>query len=62
MGALRMGLAEHKLKPIGDAWRAANPRIVQLWADVEQAAIEVITTRQAIRLRNLRFTVESGIL
>ncbi|CAB0714292.1 hypothetical protein BHF93_06690 [Corynebacterium diphtheriae] len=30
MGALGMGLAEHELKPIVDAWRAANPYIVQL--------------------------------
>jgi DNA polymerase len=62
MGALRMGLAEHELKPIVDAWRAANPNIVQLWANVEQAALDAITTRQAVRLRNLRFTAESGIL
>lgn len=62
MGALRMGLAEHELKPIVDAWRAANPHIVQLWADVEQAALDAITTRRAVRLRNLAFTVESGIL
>ncbi|MDT3768187.1 DNA polymerase [Gleimia hominis] len=62
MGALRMGLAEHELKPIVDAWRAANPHIVQLWADVEEAAIAAITSRQPIRLRNLRFSVESGIL
>ena len=62
MGALRMGLAEHELKPIVDAWRAANPNIVRLWADVEQAALDAITTRQAVRLRNLRFTAESGIL
>lgn len=62
MGALGMGLAEHELKPIVDAWRAANPHIVQLWADVEQAAIAAITSRQPIRLRNLRFSVESGIL
>ncbi|GAE78377.1 DNA polymerase I [Cutibacterium acnes JCM 18918] len=57
-----MGLAEHELKPIVDAWRAANPNIVRLWADVEQAALDAITTRQAVRLRNLRFTAESGIL
>ena len=57
-----MGLAEHELKPIVDAWRAANPHIVQLWADVEEAAIAAITSRQPLRLRNLRFTVESGIL
>lgn len=62
MGALGMGLAEHELKPIVDAWRAANPHIVQLWADVEQAAIAAITSRQPIRLCNLRFSVESGIL
>lgn len=62
MGALGMGLAEHELKPIVDAWRAANPHIVQLWADVEEAAITTITSRQPIHLRNLRFTVESGIM
>ncbi len=62
MGALRMGLAEHELKAIVDAWRAANPNIVQLWANVEQAALDAITTRQAVRLRNLGFTAESGIL
>ncbi|MEA5648158.1 MAG: DNA polymerase [Cutibacterium granulosum] len=62
MGALRIGLAEHELKPIVDAWRAANPNIVRLWANVEQAALDAITTRQAVRLRNLRFTAESGIL
>lgn len=57
-----MGLAEHELKPIVDAWRQANPHIVQLWADVEEAAIAAISSRQPIRLRNLRFSVESGIL
>ncbi len=62
MGALTMGLAEHELKPIVDAWRAANPHIVQLWADVEEAAIAAITSRQSIRLLNLRYSVESGIL
>ena len=62
MGALTMGLAELELKPIVDAWRQANPHIVQLWADVEEAAIAAITSRQPIRLRNLRFSVESGIL
>ncbi|MDO4613223.1 MAG: DNA polymerase [Actinomycetaceae bacterium] len=62
MGALRMRLAEHELTPIIDAWRAATPNIVQLWANVEQAALDAITTRQAVRLRNLGFTAESGIL
>lgn len=62
MGALNMGLAEHELKPIVDAWRAANPNIVQLWADVEHAAITALTSRRPVRHRNLQFSVESGIL
>ena len=35
---------------------------MQLWADVEQAALDAITTRSTLRLRNLCFSVESGIL
>lgn len=62
MGALRMGLAEDELKPIVDAWRAANPHIVWLWQEVEEAALKAITTRTPVRLRNLAFTLESGIL
>lgn len=59
MGALTMGLAESELKPIVDAWRAANPRIVMLWADIEHAAI---TTRRTVRLQGLYFTHEAGML
>lgn len=62
MGALKMGLSEDELKPIVDAWRAANPNIVWLWQEVEEAALEAITTRRPVRLRNLTFTLESGIL
>lgn len=61
MGALQMGLAEHELQPLVDAWRAANPNIVVLWAQINAAAIDVITTRQPTRVGPLRFTVESGI-
>ena len=39
MGALRMGLTEEELPDIVNRWRAANPRIVQLWADIGDAAI-----------------------
>ena len=44
MGALTMGLVEHELKPIVDAWRQANPHIVGLWADVEEAVIAACVT------------------
>ncbi|SPJ39813.1 DNA polymerase I, thermostable [Corynebacterium diphtheriae subsp. lausannense] len=62
MGALRMGLAESELQPLVDAWRAANPSVVQLWADINAAAIETISTRQPTSVGALTFTVESGIM
>lgn len=62
MGALRMGLAESELQPLVDAWRAANPSVVQLWADINAAAIETISTRQPTGVGALTFTVESGIM
>lgn len=62
MGALRMGLAESELQPLVDAWRAANPSVVQLWADINAAAIEVISTRQPTSVGALTLTVEPGIM
>lgn len=62
MGALQMGLAESELQPLVDAWRAANPNIVDLWAQINAAAIDTISTRQPTRVGPLTFSVESGIL
>lgn len=38
MGALKMGIQEHELQGLVDAWRQANPNIVKLWRNVENAA------------------------
>lgn len=46
----------------GDITPTVICNIVQLWANVEQDALDAITTRQAVRLRNLDFTAESDIL
>lgn len=62
MGALKMGLAESELQPIVDAWREANPNIVAMWRDVDQATIEAITTRSTVTLSNLSFTGTKGVL
>ncbi|WP_406714219.1 DNA polymerase [Trueperella pyogenes] len=62
MGALQMGLAESELQPLADAWRAANPNIVDLWVQINAAAIDTISTRQPTRVGPLTFSVESGIL
>lgn len=57
-GALRMGLAEDELKPLVDAWRAANKRIVDLWYKVEQAAVETMRTGRQTGVRGLIFARE----
>ena len=46
MGALEMGLKEEELKPLVDAWRAANPMIVKLWWEVDEAITIAIRTGQ----------------
>ena len=42
MGAIEMGLKESELLSIVTAWRDSNPRIVQLWWDIDRAARETI--------------------
>lgn len=44
MGALDLGIKEEELKPIVDAWRAANPNIVQFWWALEKAAKNCLRT------------------
>lgn len=62
MGALRMGLKEHELKPLVDAWRDANPMVVQFWHDIEQAAIITTETRTPTQVGRVRFSYRSGCL
>lgn len=62
MGALKMGLSEDELQPIVDAWRQANPNIVQLWHEVDNAATRAISTSRPVTLRNLGFEKKSGML
>ena len=62
MGALEMGIAEEELKPLVDSWRAANPRIVQLWRDVDHAAKECIKKGMPAETHGIRFECQSGML
>ena len=63
MGALRMGLAEDELKPIVDAWRSANPSIVDLWWEVDSAAKHTITTGETVWLpHRLSTSIRRGVL
>lgn len=42
MGGEKLGLSEDEMASIVDAWRKANPRITQMWWDVNRAALEAI--------------------
>lgn len=57
MGALRNGLTEDELPEIVDRWRKANPAIVQLWYNVEAAALEVVKNGRRVELQNGRLTL-----
>jgi len=50
MGALDMGLTEEELDPIKDAWRAANPEIVNFWYDCERAAKKAVLEKTSVDL------------
>ena len=62
MGALDMGLTENELLPLVQAWRLANPRIVQFWRAVDNATITAVRDRTATRTHGLSFKCRSGML
>lgn len=66
MGALREGLEDTELPSLVQAWRAANPGIVKLWREVEQAAKYTVEKKKSYILRKqycaLGFSYDRGYL
>lgn len=63
MGALKMGLSEDELPPLVKTWRKANPKITQLWWDVDNAAMTAVQERRTVKLQyGLTFYCEKGYL
>jgi len=63
MGALKMGLKEEELPGLVSTWRVTNPKITQLWWDVEHKAAAAINGKTTTSLHHrIKFTYESGIL
>lgn len=58
MGALDMGLTGEELPEIVSAWRAANPRIKDLWYSVERAAVDTVSSFRTNAVRGLIFGYE----
>jgi DNA polymerase bacteriophage-type len=62
MGALDMGLMEEELKPLVDAWRTANPKIVKLWWDVDSAVMEAVRDGSESKTHGINFCRASSML
>ena len=61
-GALESGMKEDELKPLVDAWRTANPHIVDFWWSVDNAAKECIKERTTTVTHGIRFIYQSGMM
>lgn len=62
MHALENGLTEEELPDIVRRWREANPRIRDLWHQVEQAAVAVMQTAQPQGVNGLIFSWEGDLI
>ena len=62
MGAIEAGMKEEELQPLVSAWRAANPKIVQLWYSVENAVKKAIKEKCTTKTNGLIFCYQGGML
>ena len=62
MGALEMGIPEDELQPLVTAWREANPNIVSMWWDFDNAIKNAIKMHSSTESRGIKFTWRSGML
>lgn len=60
MGGERMGLSDVEMMTLTRKWRQANPKIVELWSELEEAAMDAIKYRKTITAtcRNLVFSYD----
>ena len=61
-GALEFGMKEEELKPLVDAWRAANPHIVDFWWAVDRAAKDCIKERSTKVTHGIQFIYQGGMM
>ena len=55
-------VAENDLKPLVNAWRKANPAIVQMWWDIGAAAENAVSTGYDSMSQGITFSMVKGIL
>ena len=61
-GALESGMKEEELKPLVDAWRAANLSIVDFWWAVDRAAKDCIKERSTKITHGIRFIYQGSMM
>lgn len=62
MGALEMGIPEEELQPLVTAWRDANPNIVSMWWDFDNAIKYAVKMHSSTESHGITFTWRSGML
>lgn len=62
MGALEMGILEEELQPLVTAWREANPNIVSMWWDFDNAIKNAVKMHSSTESHGIKFTWRSGML
>ena len=50
------------MKPLVDAWRQSNPRLVKFWWDVDRAATTCVRDRVSAETHGIRFFYQSGMM
>lgn len=63
-GADKMGLTKKEMKATVKIWREANPRIVELWQDIENCAILAVRKRKEIvsEYKGIKFSYDGNAL
>ena len=62
MGAIEAGMKEEELQPLVDLWRESNPRIVQLWYDIDNAAKQAILYKGSRDTHGIQFECRNGMM
>lgn len=60
MGADKMGLSDEEMEEVKVKWREANPSIVSLWRELEDAAMDTVRTGKSHTVRGKLTTTLEG--
>ena len=62
MGALESGMKEEELQPLVDAWREANPNIVNFWWNIDRAVKIAVKEHCSVTVKGIKIFYQSSML